>query len=86
MYTYVTAALNKCMEVLYIQYMIVLLYNQVYNTKTFNPVVRSIDIHLYPDMYSETQIPDWSASGLVILVTESVSIILIEMRFAVSDL
>jgi hypothetical protein len=37
-YTYVTAALNKCMEVLHIQYLIVLLYNQVYSTKTFNPV------------------------------------------------
>ena len=34
-YAYVTAVLNKCMEVLYIQHMKVLLYNQVYSTKIF---------------------------------------------------
>jgi hypothetical protein len=34
-YIYVTAALCRCMEVIYIQHMKVLLYNQVYNTKTF---------------------------------------------------
>ena len=33
--TYVTAALIKCMEVLYIQNMKVLLYNRVYSTKIF---------------------------------------------------
>jgi hypothetical protein len=35
-YRYVTAALIKCMEVLYIHHMKVLLYNQVYGTKIFN--------------------------------------------------
>jgi hypothetical protein len=33
--TYVTAALIKCMKVLYIQNIKVLLYNQVYITKIF---------------------------------------------------
>ena len=34
-YMYVTAALIECMEVLYIQNMKVLLFNQVYSTKIF---------------------------------------------------
>ena len=34
-YTYVTAALNECMEILHIQHMTVLIYNQVHSTKTF---------------------------------------------------
>ena len=35
MYTYMTAVLNKCMEVLYIHHMKVRIEHQVYRTKTF---------------------------------------------------
>ena len=34
-YIYLTAALNECMEVIYIQDIRLILYNQVYSTKTF---------------------------------------------------